>query len=110
MPPRPVDDPEVNPEWVLRTKRRMPRHLLPEDPEWFLAQNLKPWTRWYAAEQSMLQNRSQGTCMLMQEALDKIRRDIGLSRVAWQPMQWTTMVLGRPVQAPVNICVPISPQ
>ena len=99
MPPGLVDDPETNPEWVLRTKSRMPRHLQPEDPEWFLSQNQKPWTRWYAAEQSMLQNRSQGNCMLMQEALDKIRSDIGLSRAAWQPMQWTTMVLGRPVQA-----------
>ena len=99
MEPPDIDDPERNPEWVLSTKSRMPRHADPEDPEWFLSQHHQPWKRWQAAEQSMLECRSQGNCMKMQDAFDKIRRDIGLARVAWQPQQWTTMVLGRPVQA-----------
>ena len=99
MEPPGIDDPETNPEWVLSTKSRMPRHLNPEDPEWFLSQHHQPWKRWQAAEQSMLECRSQGNCMKMHDAFDKIRRDIGLARVAWQPQQWTTMVLGRPVQA-----------
>ena len=99
MEPPGIDDPETNPEWVRSTKSRMPRHLNPEDPEWFLSQHHEPWKRWHAAEQSMLEDRSQGNMMKMQDAMDKIRRDIGLARVAWQPQQWTTMVLGRPVQA-----------
>ena len=94
-----VDDPERNPEWVLRTKGRMPRHADPEDPDWFLSQHQKTCSRWHGAEQSMLQDKSLGNCMKMADAFDKIRRDIGLARVAWQPQQWTSMVLGRPVQA-----------
>ena len=95
----PIDDPETNPEWVLRTKSRMPRHLTPADPNWFLSQGGKPWTRWYEAERTMREQRAQGNCMKMVFAFDKIRRDIGLARAAWQPQNWTTMVLGRPVQA-----------
>ena len=99
MEPPGIDDPETNPEWVLKTKKRMPRHADPEDAEWFLSQHQEPWKRWLAAEQSMLEHRSQGNCMKMHDAFDKIRRDIGLARAAWQPQNWTTMVLGRPVQA-----------
>ena len=95
-----IDDPETNPPWVLNTKSRMPRHADPEDPEWFLSQHEEPWKRWQAAEQSMLEPWGLTViCRKMQDAFDKIRREFGLARVFWQPQQWTTMVLGRPVQA-----------
>ena len=94
-----IDDPETNPPWVLNPKSRMPRHADPEDPEWFLSQHEEPWKRWLEAEQSMLEHRVQGNWMKMQDAFEKIRRDICRARVAGQPQQWTTMVLGRPVQA-----------
>ena len=99
MGPPILNDPDANPPWVLETKMRMPRHQDPEDPDWFLSSHHKPWSRWLAAERDMMKDREQGNVMKMEEAFDKIRRDIGLARVAWQPQKWTTVVLGRPVQA-----------
>ena len=99
MGPRIINDPAANPEWVLDTKKRMPRHQEPEDPDWFLSQVHKPASRWLAAEQDMLMDRNEGHVMKMSEAFDQIRRDIGLARVCWVPQKWTTMVQGRPVQA-----------
>jgi hypothetical protein len=110
MEERIVNDPDANPAWVLETKLRMPRHADEEDPEYFIASNFKPWQRWLAAEQDMMRDRDVGNYMNMADAFEKIRGDLGLARVAWQPQKWTTMVLGRPVQAQYNISVPICPQ
>ena len=96
---REIDDPETNPPWVLHTKRRMPPHQEPYPQEWFLSDSHMPWQRWLAAEQDMMRERNEGHTMKMSEAFDKIRRDIGLERVCWNPQKWTTMVQGRPVQA-----------
>ena len=99
MSERIIDDPDANPPWVLNLKKRLPRHQEPQEEPWFLSSTLKPAARWLAAEQDMLEDRELGHVMLMEQAFDKIRRDIGVARVCWQPQKWTTMVQGRPVQA-----------
>ena len=62
-------------------KKGLPRHEEPEDQEWFLSQMIPSARRWYEAELSMLEERGGGRVMEMKEAFDKIRRDLGTSRV-----------------------------
>ena len=86
------------PEWFGRVKKGMPRHQEPPDPDWFLGQDVEPWKRWFAAEQTMLKHGSEGHTMKMSEAFEKILRDLSTARAAEIPQEWTTMVQGRPVQ------------
>ena len=91
-------DAAAGPEWVRNLKKRMPRRQDPEDPDWFLSQLVEPQRRWYEAEQTMLKHRSEGQVMKMEDAFEKIRLDLGTSRVAWMLQKRITMVRGRPVQ------------
>ena len=88
----------AGPEWVRNLKKRLPRHQVPEDPDWFSSQMVEPERRWCEADQTMLKHRSEGMLMKMENAFEKIRKDTGTARVAWMPQKWTTMVQGRPVQ------------
>ena len=106
MPPKLSDTERDAPEWVGKLHKRLPRHQEPPDPDWFLEQEVEPWRRWYAAEQTMLKDRSGGHTMKMWEALDKIRRDLGTARACWMPQKWTTMVQGRPVQVDYVLAYP----
>ena len=98
MSERVIDDPETNPEWVLKFKKRLPRHQDPPDEHWFLDQSVKPAYRWLAAEQDMLNTKEFGCTSKMEDAFAQIRLDIGMMRCAWNPQKYTTMVQGRPVQ------------
>ena len=89
----------AGPVWVRNLKKRLPRHQDPENPDWFLSRMVPPERRWFEAEQTMLNERSDGYLMKMSEAFEKIRQDIGCARVCWIPQKWTTMIQGRPVQA-----------
>ena len=71
----------AGPDWMRSLKKRLPRHEEPEDQEWFLSQMIPAARRWYEAERSMLEERGGGHVMEMKEAFDKIRRDLGTSRV-----------------------------
>ena len=93
------DDPEENPEWVLKLKHRQPRHQAEEERFWFLDKEHKAGLRWAAAEHYMESERSAGHRMKMAEVVDQIRQDLSLARVCWMPHKWTTMIQGRPVQA-----------
>ena len=94
----------AGPPWVQQLKKRMPRHR-DADPEEdrFLAKEIPSGERWFQAEQTMLKQRNEGSLMKMSEAYDKIRRDLSVSRAAWYPQKWTSVVEGRPVQ--VHACI-----
>ena len=96
--------------WVQHLKKRMPRHQEEQaEEEWFLSKTVPSAERWAQAERTMLQRRDEGSMMSMEDAFDKIRRDLSTSRVAWYPQKWTTMVEGRPAQ--VQLCsLPYNPR
>ena len=96
-------------QWVSNVKLRLPRHIRDDSAADTPLAECQSWpqpAKWYEAHKEEIKRWKENAPHTMQQTMDLVRKDLTVVPPLFAPARYTTIVEGRPVQAPLYNLIP----